>query len=68
MKVAADVHAANEARAEARALDDSATPRNLRAILPAAVESPFVYVDNATPCARIDAVSRKLELAARRWP
>ena len=49
---------------EARALDDSVTPRTRRAILPAAVDSPFVYVDNATARARIDAVSRKLELAA----
>jgi len=47
---------------EARALDDNATPRTHRAILPAEVESPFVYVDNATARARIDAVSRKLNL------
>jgi len=48
---------------EARALDGNATPLTHRAILPAEVESPFVYVDNATARARIDAVSRKLELA-----
>jgi hypothetical protein len=47
---------------EARALDDRVTPRTRRAIIPAAVDSPFAYVDNATARARIDAVSRKLEL------
>jgi hypothetical protein len=44
-------------------LDDSVSPCTRRAILPAEVSSPFVYVDNATARARIDAVSRKLELA-----
>lgn len=48
---------------EARALDNAVTPRTRRAILPAEVDSPFVYVDNATARARIDAVSRKLELS-----
>lgn len=47
---------------EARALDVTATPRTRRAILPGEMNSPFVYVDNATARARIDAISRKLEL------
>lgn len=49
---------------EARALDPSATPRTRRPVVPAGAASPFVYVDSATARTRIDAVSRKLELAA----
>lgn len=48
---------------EAQALDEGATPRTHRAVLPAGDASPFHYVDNATARARIDAVSRKLELS-----
>ncbi len=48
---------------EARALDARATPLTRRAILAAEDESPFVYADSATARARIDAISRKLELA-----
>lgn len=49
---------------EVRAIDAAATPRTRRAIIPAETASPFVYVDNATARARIDAVTRKLEVSA----